>query len=388
METRKLYDENAYERSFAALVQSCVPGENGWIVRLDRTAFFPEGGGQRADTGTLGSVRVWDAQEENGAVLHFTDAPLEEGSGVTGVLDWDERFRRMQTHTGEHILSGLLHNRFGYENVGFHLGEAGCTLDTGGELSPEDLAWLETEANRVVWENRTVSARYPAPEELPNLSYRSKLELTENVRLVTIEDLDVCACCAPHVARTGEIGVIKILDAMRHRGGMRLAVCCGSDALRDYQSRFEDTARISRLLNVPQPDIAPAAEKLMAQRDALSYRVTALERKALEAMAASLPPTDGNLLLFTRADEAGMRLLANAGREKCGGICAVFSGPEHDFRFILTSETEDMNAFVRTHREALGLRGGGQARMVSGKCTAGRDALVSFFKGVVCDESE
>ena len=379
MDTVKLFYENAYIRRFSAAVLACEPCKDGFSVVLDRTAFFPEEGGQTADTGYLGAARVTDVRESGGLVRHMTDAPLAPGSTVTGVLDWGERFRKMQNHTGEHIISGIIHRRFGFENVGFHLGADGCTVDFDGELSRAQLDETEDAANAVVWDDRAVTTLFPAPEELPGIEYRSKLALTENVRLVVIEGIDICACCAPHVSRTGEVGIVKILDFMRHRGGTRLTLRCGADALADYRARYEATARLSALLNVPQGDVAPAAEKLMAQRDALKFRLTGLEKQALEARAAALQATEGDLLLFADADDAGLRLLANAGMEKCGGICAVFSGSDGDYRFVMASRTRDMCSFVKEQREPLSLRGGGQERMVSGRCGADRNTLETFF---------
>ena len=379
MDTVKLYYENAFTRSFEAEVLSCEPVKDHWIVTLDRTAFFPEGGGQTADTGTLGGVRVTDAHERGGVVLHTTDAPLKPGSTVLGEIDWETRFRKMQNHSGEHIVSGLTHARYGYDNVGFHLAEGGCTIDFSGELTREQLDELEDAANAAVWANLPVTTRFPSPEELPTLEYRSKLELTENVRLVTIEGIDVCACCAPHVSRTGEIGVIKLLDFMRHRGGVRIWMKAGRDALDDYRARYRASAAVSSLLNVPQADIASGTEHLLAQRDELKFELTAVRRRALEEQAASLAETPGNLLLFADADDAGMRLLANAGMEKCGGVCAVFSGAENDWRFVMGSLSRDMRAFAKEIREPLRARGGGQERMISGRCEASRAELEQYF---------
>jgi alanyl-tRNA synthetase len=379
MHTTKLYYENAYTQSFQAAVTACEAGKGGWLVQLDQTAFFPEGGGQTADTGTLGGVRVLDCHEKGGEIYHLTDGPLPVGQTVTGQLDWHDRFRKMQNHTGEHIVSGLVHARYGYENVGFHLAEDGCTFDFDGELTRSQLDEIEQAANAVVWENRAVTTAFPDPETLKSLTYRSKLDLTENVRLVTVEGVDVCACCAPHVSRTGEIGVIKLLDFMRHRGGVRIWAKCGWDALRDYGRRYTDSAAISGLLNTPQENITAGVEKLLAQRDSLKQELTALQRQALEAQAAALAPTAGNMLLFTQADNDGMRILANAGMVKCGGVCAVFSGQDGAYQFVMASEKVDMRAYLKENQAALQARGGGQTAMVSGRSTADKADLEAFF---------
>lgn len=379
MNTEKLFYRDAYMRRFEATVLSCEEAKNGWAVVLDATAFFPEEGGQTADTGTLGSVRVLDVKEKGGVVTHYTDGPLPVGGTVAGEIEWAERFRKMQTHTGEHIVSGLVHAKYGYENVGFHLGENGCTFDFGGELTREQIHEIEALANAAIWRNVPVTARFPDSRELQAMNYRSKLDLTENVRIVTVEGVDTCACCAPHVATTGQIGVIKLLDFMRHRGGVRIWCKCGSDALADYHARYNASAAVSALLNTPQENIAAGTEKLIAQRDELKAEFTALKKQVLEARAAALEPVDGNMLLFAREDDAGMRILVNAGMEKCGGVCAVFSGEDGAWQFVMGSRTTDMRAFMKEHGPALKARGGGQPQMVSGRSQATKAELEDFF---------
>ena len=380
METIKLFYENAFTAAFDAVVTACEPRKNGYAAALDRTAFNPEGGGQSGDTGVLGGVRVTDTHEKQGVIWHYTDAPLPVGQTVRGELDWAERFRKMQNHSGEHIVSGLVHAKYGYDNVGFHLGDDGCTIDFSGELTREQRDGIEREANAAVWRNVPITARFPAPEELKALDYRSKLDLTENVRIVTVEGVDVCACCAPHVERTGQIGVVKLLDFMRHRGGVRVWLKAGADALRDYGARYEATAALSALLNVPQADVVPAAEKLRQARDDLRFELAGLRRRAIEAQAAALTETEGHLALFAEGEDADLRLLVNAGMEKCGGVCAVFSGADGDYRFVMGSRTRDMRAFAKDIREPLAARGGGQERMISGRCTADRTAIEAFFR--------
>ncbi len=379
MKTEKLYYENAYTRAFEARVLSCEAAGDGWAVTLDRTAFFPEEGGQTADTGALGSVRVKNVREDGGVIRHLTDGPLPAGETVAGQIDWAERFRKMQNHTGEHIVSGLVHARYGYENIGFHLGACGFTFDFDGELTRAQLDEIEDAANAAVWENRAVTASFPAPDELAAMEYRSKLDLREDVRIVTIEGIDRCACCAPHVARTGEVGVIKLLDFMRHRGGLRVWAKCGADALTDYRGRYAASAAISGLLNTPQEDIVPGVERLVARREEAERALSAAKLAALRERADALAATEGDMLLFADADEAGLRLLANAGMEKCGGVCAVFSGADRDYRFVMASRTRDMRAFAKQIREPLNARGGGRERMISGRCAASEAELRAFF---------
>ena len=380
MQTRKLYYEDAYIQDFQAEVLSCEETKNGWAVILRATAFFPEEGGQTADTGELGGVRVLDVHEKGGLVTHLTDGPLPAGGLVRGRIDWPERFRKMQTHSGEHIVSGLAHSLYGYDNVGFHLGEDGCTIDFNGELTREQLNDLERRANEVVWRDQTVRARFPSVGELKDLDYRSKLDLTEDVRIVSIDGVDMCACCAPHVSSTGQIGMIKLLDFMRHRGGVRIWMKAGSDALADYGARYAADAAISAALNVPQSGIAGGVEKLSAQRDELKRELAGLRKAAAETRAAALEPTEGNMVLFADGDEEVLRILANAGMEKCGGVCAVFAGEDGAWRFVMASKTTDMRAFIKENGPALQARGGGQDRMISGCSGAAKEEIVRFFQ--------
>ena len=379
MKTRKLYYEDAYRRHFAAEVLSCREDKDRFCVVLDQTVFFPEEGGQAADPGILGGRQVLDVKEKEGVIYHYTDGPLSPGETVEGEIDWAERFRKMQNHSGEHILSGVVFRRHGFENTGFHLSADGFTLDFSQELSREELAAIEWEANEAVWADRPVTARFPAPEELKTLAYRSKLDLTENVRIVTIEGVDNCACCAPHVSSTGQIGAIKLYEAMRHRGGMRIWAKCGSDALRDFRARCTADAAVSALLSVPQGEIARGVEKLLAERDSLKQQLAAAQNELVQKQIETLRPTEGDLLLFARADMDGLRALVNAGMELCGGVCAAFAGEDGNFRFVAGSKSRNCRDWLNTAKEALKARGGGKPEMVSGSSAAGQKEIEAFF---------
>ncbi len=384
--TSKLYDRDSHLSVFSAALLSCAPADEGrFALLLDQTAFFPEGGGQPADTGALTagdlSVRVLDVQETPEGILHFTDGPLPAGP-VTGAIDWEQRFGRMQCHSGEHIVSGLAHSKFGCTNVGFHMGEDAVILDFDKELTPEQLQELENEANRVIWANRAITAEYPAPAVLETLDYRSKLELTENVRIVTIEGVDVCACCAPHVSFTGEIGLVKLLSWMRHRGGIRIWMAAGAMALRDYQAKHESVAAISAALSVKQPEVAQGVDRLKQVLADTEFALTGAKRALAAEKIKSLPATDGNLCLFEEGlDPNTLRALVNAGMEKCGGICAAFTGSdESGYRFVMGSRTVDLRAESKTICGALGGKGGGQPSMIQGSVPAKRAEIEAYFK--------
>ena len=379
--TEKLYDLDSHLREFEATVLSCERAGDRWAVVLDRTAFFPEGGGQAADTGMLNGVPVLDVQLRAGVISHFTADPLPKGESVRGELDWERRFRRMQNHSGEHLLSGLVFREYGYHNVGFHLGDGDVTVDFDGELSRPQLDALETEANRAIAGNVPVFCRYPPEEELRGLDYRSKLELTEDVRLVEIQGYDLCACCAPHVSRTGEIGSLRILDFMRHRGGIRLHLLCGLDAMEDARRRYQATLAISGLLSVPQLETPEAVRRVLKELEDTKYALTDARRRCLSLRAEALPLTEGNACVFEpEFDMNSLRELVNAGMEKTAGIFAAFCGSEGDWKYILGSRTVDLRRASGEINAALHGRGGGRPEMIQGSFAAAKEEIEGFFR--------
>ena len=380
--TDKLYYRDSHLFDFTAAVQDCIPREKGgYDIVLDRTAFFPEGGGQRADTGTIGGVRVSHVSEKNGVILHRCDAPLGAGETVNCRVDREIRLRRMQNHSGEHVVSGLVHSLFGFENVGFHMSEGFMTVDFSGELSETDLERLETAANEIVRNNVPVSAFFPLPEELEHLDYRSKLELTENVRLVRIEGCDLCACCAPHVDRTGEIGIIRILDSMRHRGGTRITLVCGMDALDDYRRRQANTVRISNALSAKQADIADYVDRMMDTVAAQKQRIAELSLAAAARIAGEQEKVDGNICFFDRLlDEIALRELVNALTEKCTGFAAVlFPAGEGQWRYIIGSRNVDLRKNAPVINRGINGKGGGSASMIQGSCSGSEQQIRDFL---------
>ena len=379
--TEKLYDADAYLWEFSATVVDCLSAGDGFDVILDRTAFFPEGGGQAGDVGTLDGIPVTDVQISQGIVTHRTPSPLSVGTKVTGRIRWEERFRRMQNHSGEHVVSGIVHSLLGYENVGFHLGDGAMTMDYSGELSPEDLKRVEDLANRAVWENRPIRCCYPSEDELAALSYRSKKELTEAVRIVTVEGIDTCACCAPHVRSTGEIGAIAITDAIRWKGGTRMTVRCGSDALAEYRSLREDEKALSNLFSAPRGQIFPVAEKL--QKDYADLRRAygrAGKENALLRLEA-LPACEGNLcLVLPDADADTLRAAANAGLEKCTGAFVALSGNDAEgYRYVISSRS-GLRARAKEINGALNGRGGGSDVMIQGSFLVSEQTIRDYFK--------
>lgn len=366
--TEKLYYIDSHMRDFGARVLECRELEKGWAVILDRSAFFPEGGGQLADTGIIGSVRVRDVQLEGETIVHFTDRPLPAGDTVICRIDWEQRLRRMQSHSGEHIVSGLVHKLFGFDNVGFHMGES-MTIDFSGELDWQQLMRVEQLANEAVREDMPVRCYFPDERELRSIEYRSKLELTEDVRLVEIGDIDICACCAPHVERTGEIGIIKIQDFMRHRGGVRVSLVCGMDALEDYRRKQESAAEISAALSVKRDEIAPAVRKILDEQQRQKERIAELSMALAAEKAAHVEETEGNICVFDNVlDEVATRELVNLLVPKCDGIAAVFHGDdENGYRYVMGSRSVNLRSAGREINAGIKGKGGGSPEMIQGR---------------------
>lgn len=378
--TEKLYEQNSYCSVFSAVVEECCSYEDGYAVRLSRTAFFPEGGGQAADPGVLGGVAVKDVQIVDGDIWHYMDAPLTVGETVEGSLDWETRFSRMRHHTAEHIVCSIAHCWYGYNNVGFHLGSEDVTLDLDGELTREQIDAIEDEANRVVAANVAVTATIPTAEELAQATYRSKKELDGDVRLVTIDGVDCCACCAPHVARTGEIGLIKLLDFIRYKGGVRIHLLCGDAALADYRLRYAQSAEISAKLSVKQHDLTVAVDRLIAEKDNLKLALRAANRKMADMQVAAVQPTDNPICLIGEDwDVETLRRVVNGLSERCGSLCAAYSGGDGVYQYVLGGKGDVKSATVQMNA-ALNGRGGGDHRQSQGRVQATAEEIAAYWR--------
>lgn len=381
--TEKLYYSDGHLSRFTARVTSCEKEDGAWAVKLDRSAFFPGGGGQEADEGVLSDMKLLGLREEGEDIVHLTPAPLEPGALVEGRIDWPLRFSRMQGHSGEHILSGTVHRLFGYDNVGFHMGEEAITIDFSGELSREDLSRAELEANRAIWRDVPVRTLLPTPGELAAMDYRSKKELTGQVRIVEIEGVDRCACCAPHVSHSGEVGLLKIIDSMRHRGGTRLTLLCGEAALLDYEALHENNAAVSAALSAKRLETGGAIARVMAEQEERRAELTKLKRELLQLKAAALRPTEGSICIFeSDIDMITLRELVNAGSELAGKVCAGFAGTDGDYKYIIGSRTVPLRARAKEINAAIDGRGGGSDAMIQGTSRARREDIERYFNAL------
>lgn len=377
--TQRLFDRDSFLREFEAKVLDCFAlEEGGFAAVLDQTAFFPEGGGQRGDTGFLEEDRVWDTKEENGIIYHYMQAPLAKNSTVHGKIDWEQRFSRMQNHTGEHIVSGLVHSLYGGRNVGFHLNEEEVTMDYDGFLDAQALERIELLANQAVVRDIPVKAWYPEkPEEI---LYRSKLALTENIRLVEIEGVDVCACCAPHVARTGQIGIIKLTDAQRYKGGIRLHMKCGFRALAEFQAWQRCLEELSQVLSLPWNEAVQGVKtvKRKAEERLEKYREAAL--LLIKEQIALKKYTEGNLCLFI-GEISLLKEAANILKEKCNGLAGVFCGSDREgYRYMIVSSCAFLPGETEAIQKALQARGGGDRHMLQGYAAAPREKIEGCFR--------
>ena len=380
MATQKLFYEDVYCRRFQAKVVSCLPGKHGFDVVLDKTAFYPEGGGQPGDTGFLSGVRVTDTHEAGGEIVQYCEQPLEAGSTVEGEIDWAHRFSLMQLHSGEHILSGIVHRRFGYDNVGFHMGADMVTIDFSGMLTEQDIRSIEREANEIVWENRPVTIAFPSAEELPHIPYRSKKALSGDVRIVTVENADICACCGTHVTRTGEIGLIKIFSCVKFHEGVRLEILCGMRAY-DYVNRLiEQNRKNSALLSAKPTETNAAASRVMEELNAAKYRASQLENELFSLKAKQFAGGD-DVLLFTQAmSPDAVRRFADAILANCTGRIAIFAGDDTEgYKYALCKTGADLRGLVKELNAALGGRGGGKPFFAQGSVTGTKAEIEAFF---------
>ena len=380
--TERLFEKDAYCRSFSANVVSCEEKAGSFLVVLDKTAFFPEGGGQAPDKGTINGENVLDVQEKDGIVYHKTEKAFNIGDAVSCEIDWTLRFSRMQSHAGEHIVSGVVHSLFGYDNVGFHMSEKTMTVDFSGPLTAEDIAKVELESNKAIYKNAPIRASYPTKEELAATDYRSKIEPRDGIRLITIEGIDCCACCAPHPAFTGEIGVIKIIDSCPHKKGTRIEMVAGINAFYDYSSLHTSVKQVMNLLSAKRDSIAVSVEKLQETANNLKSENGKMSRKLA---LASLSPVTVNGCAYAINEnmsyddlrECANNLIDN-GTRKCILLSSV---DENSYIYVVSSAENDVRSLVAELNSAFNGKGGGKDNYAQGKLSASSvDELKNFIE--------
>ena len=387
--TQKYYEADAYRREADAVILAAEPdGRGGGKLALDGTVFYPEGGGQPADHGTLtlpdgARLTVTDVHEQGGVIWHRVDAlpdTAAPGTAVTGRIDWAWRFDKMQQHTGEHILSGILHQMFGAENVGFHIGSDAVRMDTSVPISAEGLREAELAANRIVWQNVPVLITYPTREELTRMTYRSKKEIEGQVRIVTIPGADVCACCGTHTAATGAVGQIKILAAENYKGGVRLSIVCGERALLAAQAMRQRQADIGALLSAKPSETAHAVHRVYDEYTALKFAHFGLCSELFDALAAQVAPGADAIRTVPGLDPDGLHRLAARLSEATTGLCAALTANEKGTGYCLAQAGGDVRALTKALNTALNGRGGGKPDICQGSCAAAPEQVETFLK--------
>ncbi len=380
--TEKLYYSDSKLFEFSARIIATEAYGKSYAVILDKTAFFPEGGGQQSDTGYIENYPVVDVQEVNGSILHILkcDCLPSLGEEVFCRIDAEKRFYRMQSHSGEHIVSGIAHSLYGAENVGFHMDDTLMTVDFDIPLTKEQLIVIEEKANECVYRNLPVKAFIVSTEEAAQFSYRSKLEFTDDVRLVEIENIDLCACCAPHVSYTGEIGIIKILTCVSHRGGVRITLICGKTALDDYIMKHNSTMDIASQLCSKHNETASAVKKLTESNSSQKYGFSVKQKILLEIIADRIRDDSIIVEFFNNLSMDDLRELCNFTKNKCSLMCIMLSGDDNNgYSYCAFSESQHLSSIIKCFNEECNGSGGGRGNMLQGKAKAERALIEKFF---------
>ena len=379
METIKLYYQDPFLCQFEATVLDCAADKKQWKLILDRTAFYPEGGGQGADHGTLGEAKVLDVHEKDGVIYHTCDRPLPVGETVTGRIDWARRFDHMQQHSGEHIVSGMLCGTYHCDNTGFHMGADVVTIDYNADIPWEGVLDIERRANRYIWENHPIVIRYPSPEELVTLPYRSKKALEGPVRITEFPGADMCACCGTHVAASGQVGLVKFIGWQKFRDGVRLELLCGQRALDHLSACWEQSRQIGQSLSVKPEASFAAVERMQSELLAARERAAGLEAQVFAHTAAEYAGAGDTVLITAPLEGDGVRRLCDAVAQTCGGRCAVFSGTDGTYRYALIHAGQDIRPLVKDMNETLHGRGGGRDGFAQGSAACTAEEIRAFF---------
>ena len=379
MEVKKLYYADSHLKDFSAVVTGCEEVKGGWAVTLDATAFYPTGGGQECDLGILGGARVLDVKEQGENILHLCDTPLEVGAEVTGTIDWERRFDHMQQHSGEHLVMGQIYQKFGYHNVGFHMGGHLVTIDLDGPVPWEDLMEIERRTNQIICRNIPVKTWYPSPEELPNVKYRTKKQLPWPVRIVEFGGEDVCACCGTHVKSTGEIGLVKFVSCVKFKEGVRIEMASGRRATELYQQIFEQNRQVSQTFSAKILETGAAARKFNDMLTQEKYRAIGLQRKIFGAIAQSYAGKERAVHFEADLQPGQVRELADAIAEKTD-TAIVYSGCDATgYSICILSKTQDTRTLGKEVNAALNGRGGGKPGAFQGSLKATKEQIEAFF---------
>lgn len=370
--TERLFDLDSYITEFDCRVISLTAEKNRLLVETDRTAFFPEGGGQTSDRGYLGEVCISDVQIKEGRIFHYAEntpenvAGLKEGTFLKGKIDWKKRFSDMQQHSAEHIFSGIVHSLYGFENIGFHLGTEVVTLDFDGVLGGEEIYKVEYLVNEVIWKNIPSKVYLPTQEELANITYRSKKEIDGQIRIVEFEGVDVCACCAPHVKMTGEIGVMEVVAFEKYKGGTRISILCGDRAMKDMRHKLTENHKVSVLTSSKEKETSEAVERIKKEKESLDYEIVGLKREILSLKLASINE-EKRIVVFDSSLQGKMLMdFAQALSKKCDEFVCCLCGDKGEYRYCIISESVDPSVVCKKLNSAFSGKGGGRGTVAQG----------------------
>ena len=376
---KKLFYEDSHLKTFEAVVTGCTPTEGGYLITLDATAFYPEGGGQPSDIGTLGDSNVLSVREERDTIPHLCDKPLSVGQTVTGSINWEQRFDLMQQHTGEHMVSGVINKRYGYHNVGFHIGADVVTIDFDGPIPQEDLQSIEDCVNAAIWQNLPVKCYYPSPEELPQVPYRRKRDLLWPVRIVEIPDVDLCACCGTHVKHTGEVGLVKLFSCVKFHQGVRIEMACGKRALDILSATYAQNRLVSQAFSAKLQETGLAAQRMNEALSSEKFRSAGLEKRLFSYIAQSHKGKVLALHFETDLSPSANRALCDAIAEECSVAVTLSGTDKTGYSLCIISRTEDVKALGSQAVQALGGRGGGKKEAFQGTVSATQQKIEEFF---------
>ena len=381
MSTIELYYEHPYKTDFEAdiiSIEPCDTEKSTYKIILNQTLFFPEAGGQSCDKGEIifGDITtvVENVQiDKEGTITHHihSSSPLDAktlvDTGIRGRIDWEHRFSNMQQHSGEHIFSGIVHEKYGYDNVGFHLSDNSVTMDYNGYLSPDDVAGIEALVNKVIADNVGIDCSFPKDNELESIDYRCKGELTGDIRIVEIKGVDICACCCPHVARTGEIGLLKVISSIKYKGGTRLSILCGFRALKYFSSLQADMNELRTLLSSELSEVVNNVAAIKNERDELKIKLREANKAKLISEIDHLSDSAGALIFTDEVDAKSQREALNYLIERRDNYCGILVGDDKKgYSYLIGSNSLDSTLIGERLKESFGAKGGGKKEMIQG----------------------
>ena len=379
----ELYYKDNYLKEFKAQIIESIEENGRFMVVLSQTAFYPEGGGQLADTGIIDGVKVMDVQEREGKIYHIVEKEISEGKTVNCKIDFDKRFSNMQHHTGEHIVSGIINQKYGADNIGFHMGRDVVTVDFNVLINKEQIKEVENLANEAIYKNIDVQVIISNKEELENVNYRSKRDLDGDIRIVKIPGYDTCACCGIHVAKTGEIGIIKILSIEKYKKGTRIYMICGQKAINKYNEIYESVDSVSTLLSVKHNEVFDAVMNLKKDIQKEISKNTELQNKLLDEKIKNINRQKNIIFFEENISSKEMKNMLNKLKAKAENIVAIFSIEENTCKYMIESENVDISQLGKSLNEKFNGKGGGKKNFLQGQIIGNKEEIDKYINSII-----